>query len=128
MTTGELITVRELLTSPEMPRYIRLPGLFSLIRAWVLFTILTLQVANLWPVDSTWLHDKSYGRVINRVGHWAGEMQMEKVCWQVFLSVCTGLICSGLANGLDRGYVEMEWFRPELTPGVVEISVPASTS
>lgn len=29
-------------------------------------------------------------------------MQMKTVCWQVFVSVCAGLVCSGLANGLDR--------------------------
>ena len=96
----ELMTVGRLLTSPDMPRYLRLPGLIALVRAWLLFTILTVQVANLWPTNQP--KDKLYGRILNRAGRWVGEMQMEKVCWQVFLSVCAGLICSGLANGLDR--------------------------
>lgn len=29
-------------------------------------------------------------------------MEMETVCWQVFLSVCAGLVSSGLADGLDQ--------------------------
>lgn len=92
--------VSRLLTSPDMPRYLRIPGLLALTRAWVLFSILTLQVANVWPNGLS--QDKLHGRIINEIGRWVGDMQMEKVCWQVFLSVCTGLICSGLANGLDR--------------------------
>ncbi len=98
-----LVVVAEILTSPAMPNYLRLPGIFSLCRAWVLFSILTLQVANLWPINSPRLLSSTTGRFVNRVGEWAGDMEMEKVCWQVFLSVCAGLVCSGLANGLDRG-------------------------
>ena len=88
-----------------MPRYLRLPGLFLLTRAWLLFSVLTLQVANLWPVDSPHRLSASLGKSIDTFGRWAGDMTMEKVCWQVFMSVCAGLVCSGLANGLDRGYV-----------------------
>ncbi|EIW68248.1 hypothetical protein TREMEDRAFT_32301 [Tremella mesenterica DSM 1558] len=90
------------MTSPSAPFYLRLPGIMVLCRAWVLFTILTLQVANFWPVDSPLLRNSSYGRFINRAGNWVGDMEMRKVSWEVFLSVCLGMICSGLANGLDR--------------------------
>lgn len=88
-----------------MPKYLRLPGLFCLLRAWVLFSILTLQVAKLWPVESPRLTASMAGRFVLSIGRWAGSMEMEQACWQVFLSVCAGLVCSGLANGLDRGYV-----------------------
>jgi hypothetical protein len=97
------IEVSRALVSPSTPRYVRLPGLVALVRAWLCFSVLTLQVANLWPVDSPFLLSTAFGRVVNRFGQWAGGMQMDKVCWQVFLSVCLGLICSGFANGLDRG-------------------------
>lgn len=30
---------------------------------------------------------------------------MDRVCLQVFGSVCTGLVTAALANGLERGYV-----------------------
>ncbi|ORX38441.1 hypothetical protein BD324DRAFT_645064 [Kockovaella imperatae] len=90
------------LTSPSAPKYLRIPGIFCLVRAWILFSILLLQVANLWPVDSTVLHSVAVGRLLAKLGQWAGSMSMEKVCWQVFLSVCVGLVCSGFANGLDR--------------------------
>lgn len=99
------LAVANVLTSPETPRFLRLPGLICLIRAWLLFTILLLQVSNLWPVDpdSAFFNGNRLGRVVVSFGEWAGGMEMQKACWQVFLSVCCGLICSGLANGLDRG-------------------------
>ncbi|WWD19129.1 hypothetical protein CI109_103587 [Kwoniella shandongensis] len=92
--------ISKLLTNPDTPRYLRLPGLIALTRAWVLFSILLLQVANLWPADFS--SRSFYGRALGRVGHWAGDMEMDKICWQVFLSVCAGLVCGGMANGLDR--------------------------
>ena len=96
------LSIQSLLTSPSTPRYLRLPGLIFLARAWILFTILTLQVAKCWPVDTPFLLTSYTGQLIGGIGRWAGSMQMEKACWQVFLSVCAGLVCSGLANGLDR--------------------------
>ena len=88
-----------------MPNYLRIPGIICLFRAWALFTILTLQVADLWPVDPPRLLSNPLGKVVRLFGELAGDMAMDKVCWQVFLSVCAGLVCSGLANGLDRGCV-----------------------
>ncbi|WWC71506.1 uncharacterized protein I206_105464 [Kwoniella pini CBS 10737] len=87
------------LTHPTTPKYIRLPGVFALTRAWIMFTVVLLQVANIWPkIDS----NRTFARPINRIGNWVGEMEMEKVCWQIFVSVCTGLACGALSNGLDR--------------------------
>ena len=86
-----------------MPNYIRLPGIISLCRACLLFSILTLQVANLWPVNSSRLVPGIVGRLIDRVGGWAGDAEMGKVCWQVFLSVWVAMVCSAFANGLERG-------------------------
>ncbi|WVF72869.1 hypothetical protein IAT40_007687 [Kwoniella sp. CBS 6097] len=85
------------LTHPSTPQYLRLPGIFVLTRAWLLFTVLLLQVARVWPE----LNPSASG-IFGRIGHWAGDMTMEKVCWQVFMGVCAGLACGGLANGLDR--------------------------
>lgn len=93
-----------MLTSPEAPKYLRIPGIAALLRAWLLFSVLILQVANMWPTadNGEWLEQTTWGKVIGRFGQWAGGMAMEQACWQVFLSVCTGLVCGGLANGLDR--------------------------
>lgn len=91
-----------LLTSPDTPRLLRLPGILSLARALSLFTILLLQVANLWPTSLPWIFKGPIERGVEALGAWAGGMQMETVCWQVFLSVCAGLACSGLADGLDQ--------------------------
>jgi hypothetical protein len=100
-TQADNLAIR-LLTSPETPRLLRLPGIISLGRALVLFTILLLQVAKLWPTTFPRLLQGPVEHVVTRLGDWAGGMQMETVCWQVFLSVCAGLACSGLADGLDQ--------------------------
>nr|XP_019044755.1 hypothetical protein I302_06668 [Kwoniella bestiolae CBS 10118]OCF23685.1 hypothetical protein I302_06668 [Kwoniella bestiolae CBS 10118] len=92
-------TVSQTLTHSSTPKYIRLPGIFALTRAWVIFTVVLMQVANVWPQVN---EHRFFARPLNRVGNWVGDMEMEKVCWQVFISVCTGLACGGLANGLDR--------------------------
>jgi hypothetical protein len=95
-------TVSKALTSPNAPQYIRLPGIILLLRAWVLFAVLTSQVAGLWPLHVHSSIPSPIARLISRFGQWAGGKTMETVCWQVFVSVCVGLTCSGLANGLDR--------------------------
>ena len=81
---------------------IRLPGIICLCRAIILFTVLILQVANLWPVNFPWILRGPIERSVRLFGDWAGGMEMETVCWQVFLSVCAGLVSSGLADGLDQ--------------------------
>lgn len=91
------------LTSPKMSKYLRIPGIIALTRAWILFTVLTLQVLNWWPLKQSWALGGPASKLLLRLGNIIGGMKMEKVCWQVFLSVCVGLICSGLASGLDRG-------------------------
>ena len=90
------------LISPTTAKVLRVPGLICLTRAWILFTILTLQVAKLWPVDSPLLESLPLGSSLLRLGQWAGGMEMEQACWQIFLSVCAGLLCADFANGLDR--------------------------
>lgn len=97
-----ILSAVRLLTSAEAPRLLRLPGIMCLGRALVLFTVLLLQVANLWPTTYPWILKGPTERLIRGLGDWAGGMQMETVCWQVFLSVCAGLSCSGLADGLDQ--------------------------
>ncbi|KIR43619.1 hypothetical protein I307_05861 [Cryptococcus deuterogattii 99/473] len=94
-------SVSNFFTSPDAPRYIRLPGIVCLLRAWILFTVVLIQVLGLWPELQ---HDGTtamWRKAANRLGNWADEMEMNDICWQVFVSVCVGLLCSGIANGLD---------------------------
>jgi hypothetical protein len=104
------------LTSSATPHWLRLPGLFGLARAWVLFTVVTLQTAEVWPLDvaarahaitASWPAFLSsavqYGaQSVDQVGKWGGDKEMADVCWCVFLCVCGGLVFGALANGLDR--------------------------
>jgi hypothetical protein len=89
------------MTSPAAPRYLRVPGIICLGRAWLLFSILTLQTAQIWPAPGT-LETSRWAALLGPASRWVGGMPMKSVCWQVFVSVCVGLLCSGLANGLDR--------------------------
>ncbi|KAL1413561.1 hypothetical protein Q8F55_001335 [Vanrija albida] len=105
------------LTSPGIATAIRVPALLVLARAWALFTVLTMQVADVWPADVVarsaeriaglprlLMPAAAYGaRAADRLGAWAGEKHMQSVCWTVFLCVCAALVCGALANGLDRG-------------------------
>lgn len=105
------------LTSPGMSTAIRIPAVMVLARAWALFTVLTMQVADVWPRDvvarsAEWVGSlpalvrpaAAYGaRAADRLGNWAGDKHMQQVCWTVFLCVCAALVCGALANGLDRG-------------------------
>lgn len=109
------------LTSPTMPVRLRIPGLLGLMHAWLLFTVVTLQTARVWPlqvvdkVDNLHLETlvpeqlasvatiaHALATAIDWVGGWAADKKMGDVCWSVFLSVCAGLVFSALANGLDR--------------------------
>lgn len=100
--------------SPNTPRWLRVPGLLGLVRAWVLFSVVTLQTGEMWPLDATAYLDKAtqgwylqptahlLGTAIDHLGVWADNKEMGAVCWNTFLSVCAGLVCGALANGLDR--------------------------
>lgn len=104
------------LVSPDAPRWIRIPGIIVLLRAWALFGILTMQVAGVWPEDVAARSAplaaslpalvapalEYTARVIDRLGAWVDGKEMANVCWGIFLSVCSGLVCGALANGLDR--------------------------
>lgn len=104
------------LTSSATPHWLRLPGLFGLARAWLLFTVVTLQTAEVWPIDvsarvaqvtAAWPRALAAAvlaaaRNVDKVGTWAGDKEMADVCWCVFLCVCSGLVFGALANGLDR--------------------------
>ena len=93
--------VSAVITSPQAPQYLRIPGIICLARAWLLFSVLTLQTACIWPGPET-LESSWFAAVLGPASRWAGGMPMKDVCWQVFLSVCTVVMSKLLANGLDR--------------------------
>lgn len=71
----------------------RIPTLYFLGRALVLFSVILLQTANLFPSwQWTWLVE---------LGEWAAEMDMEDVCWSSFCAVCGALCVGALTRGLE---------------------------
>lgn len=101
------------LVSPTTHRNLRVPGLLALVYGWVLFSVVTLQAGELWPVDAAktmaeanwgYLSPLAHplGTVIDTLGAWGGDKEMGSVCWTTFLCVCAGLVSGALANGLDR--------------------------
>lgn len=114
--------IRRALTSPAAPTWLRLQGILALVHAWVLFTVVLLQTARLWPLHAgrqVALLELKYGLgqnlwswplsatltylagVMDRLGAWGAGMQMADVCWTVFVSVCFGLTMGALSTGLD---------------------------
>ncbi|WVQ70879.1 hypothetical protein IAR50_000404 [Cryptococcus sp. DSM 104548] len=89
------------LTHRDTPLYIRIPGVIALLRSWLLFTILLIQVGGYWPNVEQPGKTAIWRKAMGAAGRWAGNMEMEAVCWQVFIGVCIGLVCSGISNGLD---------------------------
>ena len=73
-----------------------------LLRAWFLFSVLTLQVStNIWAPESSLRTRSLFGRVFAYLGDWANKEQMSSICWQVFISVSIATVLTSFANGLD---------------------------
>lgn len=102
--------------------WLRVPGIIALLRAWVLFTVVLMQTAHVYPRSAGHLverFDDSYGLgrrtvaypimatltylagVVDRLGRWGAGKPMPDVCWTVFTSVCFGLTMGALSTGLD---------------------------
>lgn len=70
---------------------LRLPSLYFLSKALILWTVILFQTAELFPSWS-WM---------SGLGTWAAEMEMEAVCWFSFCSVCLALCTGALTRGLE---------------------------
>lgn len=69
----------------------RIPSIYFLSKALLLWTVLLLQAAKLWP---SWSPSAS-------VGDWAAHKEMEGICWFTFTSTCLALAVGALTSGLE---------------------------
>jgi hypothetical protein len=71
----------------------RVPTLYFLSKVLVLWTVILLQTAELFP---SWKW-----RWLVGLGKWAAEKEMEDVCWLSFGVVCGALCVGALTRGLE---------------------------
>jgi hypothetical protein len=75
------------------PRLVfRLPSLYFICRALLMWSVILLQVADMYP---------SWPRGVKSLGNWVARKEMEEICWSTFCSVCGTLCISALTRGLD---------------------------
>ena len=80
--------------SSTFSRFIfRIPSLFFLSKALLLWTVTLLQTSELFPSwQWNWLI---------RLGIWVGQKEMEDICWFSFCAVCGALCVGAVTRGLE---------------------------
>lgn len=79
------------LSSTSSRLALRLPSLYFLCQALVLWAVILMQTAELFP-SRAWATE---------LGKWAAKMEMERVCWSTFCAVCGALCTDALTRGLE---------------------------
>ncbi len=72
---------------------LRIPSLYLLFKAVALFTVVLLQVSNLYPSADFW--------GIKALGEWVEDMETADICWTTFCAVCLSLVIGSLTRGLE---------------------------
>lgn len=72
----------------------RIPSIYLLLNSLVLWTVMLLQVAQLYPSHSSYAW-------INSVGYYVQQRSMDDICWTSFLSASAALFIGALTNGLE---------------------------
>ena len=72
----------------------RIPSIYLLLKALLVWIVVILQVAQLYPSNSSYSWVNSLG---NAVKH----RSMDDIFWFSFLSACTALFIGALTNGLE---------------------------
>ncbi|KAI0089994.1 hypothetical protein BDY19DRAFT_941804 [Irpex rosettiformis] len=72
----------------------RIPSIYLLLKALLVWTVVILQVAQFYPSNS------SYSWV-NSIGNAVKQRSMDDICWFSFLSACAALFIGALTNGLE---------------------------
>lgn len=72
----------------------RVPSVYLLVKALLLWTVVLLQISQLYPSDSphAW---------VNALGRWTQQRSLEDICWFSFLSASFALFIGSLTNGLE---------------------------
>ena len=87
--------------SSTLSRFIfRIPSIYLLGKALVLWGVILLQVAEWYPSSSDELAWNTWGWV-DRLGEWAIRKSIEDVAWFTYTSVCVALFVSALTAGLE---------------------------
>ncbi|KAJ3835788.1 hypothetical protein F5878DRAFT_627003 [Lentinula raphanica] len=88
---------------------IHLPTLYLMCRVLLLWGIMLLQTANLFP----WTQPRSLSNsdsgnfaqnvfdVLYRLGKWSASWETEDVCWHTFVAICAAFCVEGFVKGLD---------------------------
>ncbi|KIP08512.1 hypothetical protein PHLGIDRAFT_374874 [Phlebiopsis gigantea 11061_1 CR5-6] len=72
---------------------LRLPSIYLMMKSMLLWTIILLQTAHMYPTSGD--------RLTRTLESWASQKQMEDVCWSTFISVCVALFVSALTGGME---------------------------
>ena len=72
---------------------LRIPSLYYLYKCLLLFSIILLQSAKLYPNSSM--------QWVQTLGQWARAKDMADVCWSTFGAVCLALVIAALTRGLE---------------------------
>ena len=72
---------------------LRLPTMYFIFRALVLWSVLLLQASDWFP-PSSWKPFRS-------LDEWAAHKEMDEICWFTFLAICGALCVGALTKGLE---------------------------
>ncbi|KAJ7644337.1 hypothetical protein FB45DRAFT_897561 [Roridomyces roridus] len=85
-----------------------LPTLYFLCKMLLIWTILLLQTAELFPSwNSGYIHD---------LGQWVQHMEMHEICWRTFASICAAFSMEAFVRGLDGGGLGLIHMNSNTTP------------
>ncbi|KAF8517501.1 hypothetical protein BU17DRAFT_49653 [Hysterangium stoloniferum] len=79
------------LSSTPVRALIRAPAIYLLWRSLLTFTVILLQVSDLFP-SAPW---------IAAIADWGSGKEMKEVCWGTFMAVCVALSIEALMKGLE---------------------------
>lgn len=77
-------------TTPRL--IIRIPSLFLMCRALLLWTVILFQTFDIYPTR---------GLGVRRVGDWVARKETADVCWMTFSAMCVALSVGALTRGLE---------------------------
>ena len=94
-------TVLPLDLSSTLSRFLfRIPSIYLLGKAIVLWGVLFLQGAEVYPASAEPLSWDKW-EWVGRLGEWAIRKPVDEVAWSTFTSVCTAVFVGALTSGIE---------------------------
>jgi len=106
------------LSSTYARTILRLPTMYYILKALVLWSILLLQASDYIP-PSSW-------KPFQLLDEWAARKEMDEICWFTFQAVCGALCVGALTKGLD-GFGTISGSPFNLVCPFLSIRVPCAT-